>query len=289
MNPKTFDALYRRLLALGKMSHMRLQKAGPYIGPRGGLWKDPEHTQHWGGPPAAGAARNTPEAWGLEPYTRDELLRFTAHGLRPGWSIVTRAMGSRSPVHHDVVSGYIDQGRHKPATPIRRSIVPTAWLEEWKRATAKDPVAYDAKRLAVPVKRYRRAVIRTGTGVADRLERMRPMMQRVNRDRVRAINHHFSVQSVANYLDFADRGEGQALAEKIVAHGGPVWLSRDLDLDEMAERGARAYLRHHVTEYEDHLGDARASGLHRDDYYGDDRRDSMRSVDEWLARKRAKP
>jgi len=25
----------------------RLEKSGPYVGPRGGLWADPKHTIHW--------------------------------------------------------------------------------------------------------------------------------------------------------------------------------------------------------------------------------------------------
>lgn len=94
------------------------------------------------------------------------------------------------------------------------------------------------------------------------------------------------VGAVANYLGFHDRSEAEALAERIIAHGGPVWAATDLDIDEQAERAARAWLRHNITEYDAGLDDARQMGMHRDDYYADDKRDAMQAVNDFLRRKR---
>ena len=33
--------------AMGRRAHRFILQKSPYIGPRGGLWEDPQHTRHW--------------------------------------------------------------------------------------------------------------------------------------------------------------------------------------------------------------------------------------------------
>lgn len=53
---KEYAATIERMLddILGVLEAGVVQKSGPYIGPKGGLWADPQHTQHWA-PEHAGA------------------------------------------------------------------------------------------------------------------------------------------------------------------------------------------------------------------------------------------
>jgi len=37
---------------------LKLEKSGPFVGPKGGLWADPEHTHHWSPEPLSGALVN---------------------------------------------------------------------------------------------------------------------------------------------------------------------------------------------------------------------------------------
>lgn len=70
----------------------RMAKAGPYVGPRGGLWADPMHTVHWEGEAASGAAGadvaeivEAGKALGFEVRTRGQVVAIEVKSSEIYW------------------------------------------------------------------------------------------------------------------------------------------------------------------------------------------------------------
>lgn len=117
-----------------------LTKAGPYVGPRGGMWADPEHTQHWEGPGAARAAKPAASA----PPKKDLAKEVSETAQQYGGKVVPHATDKtklvvKMPLNHhsklyDIKTKYglsdpVIMGKHYailpvPATMFKQPVAP---------------------------------------------------------------------------------------------------------------------------------------------------------------------
>lgn len=106
MDRKQFDKAYERVIELRDQVR-GMAKGGPYIGPRGGLWADPEHTRHWEGPEATQHVywRLDHAGWDLDPEHRSAIQ--DGSGTEEG----TSAWGSLGRLLKEESSGLADYAR----------------------------------------------------------------------------------------------------------------------------------------------------------------------------------
>ncbi|NNJ48430.1 MAG: DUF2293 domain-containing protein, partial [Acidimicrobiia bacterium] len=85
----------------------------------------------------------------------------------------------------------------------------------------------------------------------------------------------------------ADEVAEAASAQTAVVGSGRVGRTRTLTLDQRAALAARAYIRHHLTDYHDALDDLSSEGEWDDEYlYRQIKADAQHAVDEFLANHR---
>ena len=100
--------------------------------------------------------------------------------------------------------------------------------------------------------------------------------------------------AIRRFLEFsperaslADEIADAASARAAVVGSGRVGRTRTLSLDQRASLAARAYIRHHLTNYHDALDDFAADGPWDDEYlYRQIKADAQNQVDEFLAEHR---
>jgi hypothetical protein len=87
--------------------------------------------------------------------------------------------------------------------------------------------------------------------------------------------------------ELADEIAEAASAQTAVVGSGRVGRTRTLSLDQRAALAARAYIRHHLTGYQDALDDLATKDPWDDEYlYHEIKADAQHAVDEFLAKHR---
>lgn len=130
---------------------------------------------------------------------------------------------------------------------------------------------------------------------ATETERARRRVQGARaRERQEAAYREALVDAIRLFLDFppqraelADEIAEAASAQTAVVGSRRVGRTRTLSLDERAALAARAYIRHHLTDYHDALDDLATEDSWDDEYlYRQIKADAQHAVDEFLAKHR---
>jgi len=81
---------------------LKLQKSGPFVGPQGGLWADPQHTQHWSPTPISGMLSNWAQQLGgkVVPHKSNPGLVVVKipHGQAKALAQFKASQGIESPI-----------------------------------------------------------------------------------------------------------------------------------------------------------------------------------------------